>query len=375
MRRKIYIIGILCGILLLTGCEKGKNISNKAEQITSNVIKKASYKDGDTIQKQIDTNIKINAEVNIPESLQSLKINKTKAYRPNLNEKNIKEIFFQKNDKLFKNIDSGYNSREFGKYDSICYTSADGASLIYEPADIEYSNLNREYYLNCLFTDPQFEDYNLDRYPQSEELSFAKKEKVFQKIKKVFDTLNIPISEDYTSYSLNHKQLKKEEKAMDSNGNIHTENEKKSWKEDDDAYYFILHQEINGVPIEQSGYGDGYTGTGVEETKLEVIYVKKGWISFEEQWGYSLEQTDTVWNIIPVKKALEYFQKKCDMLVLNEKWNISEISLKLLPVFKKNNDYEIRPVWFFEGDSLDQDKKEHKITIIFDAITGKEITT
>ena len=41
MRRKIYIIGILCGILLLTGCEKGKNISNKAEQITSNVIKKA----------------------------------------------------------------------------------------------------------------------------------------------------------------------------------------------------------------------------------------------------------------------------------------------------------------------------------------------
>ena len=375
MRRKIYIIGILCGILLLTGCEKGKNISNKAEQITSNVIKKASYKDGDTIQKQIDTNIKINAEVNIPESLQSLKINKTKAYRPNLNEKNIKEIFFQKNDKLFKNIDSGYNSREFGKYDSICYTSADGASLIYEPADIEYSNLNREYYLNCLFTDPQFEDYNLDRYPQSEELSFAKKEKVFQKIKKVFDTLNIPISEDYTSYSLNHKQLKKEEKAMDSNGNIHTENEIKSWKEDDDAYYFILHQEINGVPIEQSGYGDGYTGTGVEETKLEVIYGKKGWISFEEQWGYSLEQTDTVWNIIPVKKALEYFQKKCDMLVLNEKWNISEISLKLLPVFKKNNDYEIRPVWFFEGDSLDQDKKEHKITIIFDAITGKEITT
>ena len=63
------------------------------------------------------------------------------------------------------------------------------------------------------------------------------------------------------------------------------------------------------------------------------------------------------------------------MLVLNEKWNISEISLKLLPVFKKNNDYEIRPVWFFEGDSLDQDNKEHKITIIFDAITGKEITT
>ena len=74
---------------------------------------------------------------------------------------------------------------------------------------------------------------------------------------------------------------------MDSNGNIHTENEKKSWKEDDDAYYFILHQEINGVPIEQSGYGDGYTGTGVEETKLEVIYGKKGWISFEEQWGFA----------------------------------------------------------------------------------------
>lgn len=57
--------------------------------------------------------------------------------------------------------------------------------LIYEPADIEYSNLNREYYLNCLFTDPQFEDYNLDRYPQSEELSLQKKKK-FSKNKKSF---------------------------------------------------------------------------------------------------------------------------------------------------------------------------------------------
>lgn len=374
MGKRLILLSILCGTLLLAGCGGEKNISDKSEQMTIAAVDDSKYGDGDTIHRQVDKNINIDAEINIPESLQTLKMKKVKAHRPNVNEKKIKEIFFSKNEKVSKNVDSGYKCREFGKYDSIYYTRKDGSRLFYEPADIGYADFNKEYYLNCLFTDPQFEDYNLNRYSQEKELSFEKKENVFKKIKKVFDTLNVPISEQYTAYALDHKQLKKEEKVMDSDGNIHTENGKKSWTKEDDAYYFILHQEINGVPIEKIGYGDGYTGTGVEKTELEAIYGKRGWISFDEQWGFRLEETNTTLDILSVEEALEDFQKKCDMLVLNEQWNISEISLKLLPVFEKDNDYEIRPVWFFEGDSLDKDEQEYTIRIMFDAVTGKEIT-
>ena len=63
------------------------------------------------------------------------------------------------------------------------------------------------------------------------------------------------------------------------------------------------------------------------------------------------------------------------MLLLDQKWTIRDISLKLLPVFIKDNEYEIRPVWFFEGTSTDKDQYERTLMILFDGITGKEITT
>ena len=63
------------------------------------------------------------------------------------------------------------------------------------------------------------------------------------------------------------------------------------------------------------------------------------------------------------------------MLLLDQHWVIQDISLQLLPVFIKDNDYEIHPVWFFEGSATDKDQIERPLTILFDGITGKEITT
>ena len=127
--------------------------------------------------------------------------------------------------------------------------------------------------------------------------------------------------------------------------------------------------------MEQLSYGDGYEGTGIEATELSAIYGTKGWISFIEDWGYCLEETETEQDILSVKDALDSFRKKCDMLLLDQKWTIRDISLKLLPVFIKDNEYEIHPVWFFEGISTDKDQYERSLMILFDGITGKEITT
>ena len=135
-----------------------------------------------------------------------------------------------------------------------------------------------------------------------------------------------------------HKTLQKEENPVDSDGNVIEQAKKDKWTDEDDAYYFILHQEINGVPVEQLSYGDGYEGTGIEATELSAIYGTKGWISFIEDWGYCLEETETEQDILSVKDALDSFRKKCDMLLLDQKWTIRDISLKLLPVFIKDNE-------------------------------------
>ena len=236
-----------------------------------------------------------------------MEMKKVKAHRPNLDEEKIKKLFIDTNNIKSREVYDGFKCREFGQYAIVNYTGKQGEQLFYEPSNVEYSHPNIDYILNCLFTDPQFSSYNLDLYSQTENLSFASKKEIFHKVKMMFASLDVPVSEQYTCYALNHETLQKEEKPMDSARNRVEKAKKQKWTKEDDAYYFVLHQEINGIPITQLPYGDGYEGTGIELTELSAIYGKRGWISFTENWEYNLEETE--------EKEKGYFIfriKRCD---------------------------------------------------------------
>ena len=136
---------------------------------------------------------------------------------------------------------------------------------------------------------------------------------------------------------------------MDADGKILEEDKKDRWTKEDDAYYFILQQEVDGVPIRQVQYGDGFQGTGIEQTELMAVYGARGMIAFREYWGYVLEETMEEREIISLDQALESLQKKYDMLLTEESTLFDEIALELMPVFIRDNEYEIHPVWAFRG--------------------------
>lgn len=236
-----------------------------------------------------------------------MEMKKVKAHRPNLDEEKIKKLFIDTNHIKSREVYDGFKCREFGQYAIVNYTGKQGEQLFYEPSNVEYSHPNIDYILNCLFTDPQFSSYNLDLYSQTENLSFASKKEIFHKVKMMFASLDVPVSEQYTCYALNHETLQKEEKPMDSARNRVEKAKKQKWTKEDDAYYFVLHQEINGIPITQLPYGDGYEGTGIELTELSAIYGKRGWISFTENWGYNLEETEE-----KEKGYFIFWIKRCD---------------------------------------------------------------
>lgn len=380
MQKYLYIIIGMCCSLIFVGCASNngsikEEMTDNKTNITSETSSSREYANGDLIQIQLDDNVEIDAEITIPETLQSLSMKKVKAHRPELDEEEVKNLFLDEKEIESREVYEGFKCREFGRYDMVSYIEKKGGRLFYEPANVEYTAPCIDFLLNCLFTDPLFSSYNLDHYSQTKELSFASKSDIFHKVKTMFESFGVSISDRYESYALDHKTLQKEENPVDSDGNVMEQAKKDKWTDEDDAYYFILHQEINGVPVEQLSYGDGYEGTGIEATELSAIYGTKGWIPFIEDWGYCLEETETEQDILSVKDALNSFRKKCDMLLLDQKWTIRDISLKLLPVFIKDNEYEIRPVWFFEGTSTDKDQYERSLMILFDGITGKEITT
>lgn len=376
MRIFQYTLCIVFLLFLLSACshtEQRETSLSKSGVENIEGASSVSAADGENIRLSLDENTQVDAEVSIPESLQDLKMNLVKAHRPMMKEADIQKLFATEMDVDRKVMDKGYKSRELGDYDISLLYGKQGEFMEFSPTDIYFQTPDYEYYLNCLFTDPLFESYNLPHFSLSKDLSFASREDVFQSLKGYFDAFGINISDDYEAYALNHKKLQKEEQPTDSDGNIIEEYRKASWTKEDDAYYFILHQEVDGVPIRQVAYGDGFQGTGIEQTELMAVYGARGLIAFREYWGYVLEETTEEREIISLDQALESLQKKYDMLLTKDSTLFDEVALELMPVFIRDNEYEIHPVWAFRGEIKSENGPNIPIEIFFDGFSGQEI--
>lgn len=376
MKKSIFILSMFLCVFAVSACSQ----SGQREAVPSasgtegiHTPSQDSAMNTDSIVLSLDENTQVNAEVSTPESLQNMKMNLVKAHRPTMKEEDIQKLFATEMHVDKKVMDKGYKSRELGDYDISLLYGKQGEFMEISPTDIYFQIPDYEYYLNCLFTDPLFESYNLPHFSLSKELPFASREDVFQIIKNYFDTIDVSISENYEAYALNHKKLQKEEQPTDAEGNVVEEYRKASWTKEDDAYYFILHQEVDGVPIRQVAYGDGFQGTGIEQTELMAVYGARGLIAFREYWGYVLEETTEEREIISLGQALESLQKKYDMLLTEDSTLFDEIALELMPVFIRDNEYEIHPVWAFRGKIKPENGPNIATEIFFDGFSGQEI--
>lgn len=378
MKNKLifYTLSIL---MLFSLCSCSVSDSTAPEASTSAKESTKTVSIPDEIHKKISDFVSIDADVTVPEELSQLTMKKVEAHRPELDENTAKEIFFKNVTIKKKETDPDYKCREFGKYTMNYYYGSKGKTLSYEKANLFFSSDKIDHLLNCINDDPQFPSYNLDKYSTTKDLPFAKRKDVFRIIKQTYQKLGIEISDSYEAYALDHKTLKKEENPTDTDGNVMESSRKESWTQDDDTYYFILHQEADGVPIRELAYGeDPYKGTGIDQTELTCYYDKDGWVDFRLSWAYILDETNENVSILDVDSALKSLKKKCSMLSTDEKWDITSLDLELIPVFIKDNDYEIHPVWSFKGKSTMIDTSNggtpgYDLEILFDAITGKEI--
>lgn len=363
-----FIFVILIGLLSACSHTSASDSTDKESADT----KYTPYIDEEKKHISLDMNdyVHIDADYSIPDVYADLKMNRIVASRPLINEEKCKEIFL--GDRIIEpEIDSGYYSREIGNYDTEYYNDSD-VTLSLEKMDMFACHYGCEKIENCLFEDERFDSYNLDKYSLDKELSFGSRDEIFKWIKKTFkDAVGIDVSDNYKAYALDHKTLYQEQNAhldLIEEGGSATD----QWSEEDDAYYFVLCQDVDGVPIYQEEYGDIFEGIGVDYTQLTVLYNKNGWLDFWAERGYCIEKTEEEQKIISLEQALESLNRKFELNVdQGEEWNINHISLQLVPVHINGNNYEIKPVWMFQG--INPKIMFGFFNIMIDAVSGKEI--
>ena len=114
MKKKLKLWYLLIiSLLVLTSCGKPEGYKEKDQQKT---IGHSSVMDSDVIKTKIGDFVQIDAQVDIPDALQNLKMKKVKAHRPKLDLKVLKGIFFDRMKIEREEVEKGFKSREFGKY-------------------------------------------------------------------------------------------------------------------------------------------------------------------------------------------------------------------------------------------------------------------
>jgi len=150
------------------------------------------------------------------------------------------------------------------------------------------------------------------------------------------------------------------------------------WNKSDEAYLIEFEEDADGLPISKYGYIDPEKGIPLNGGRIFGVVSEEGLLSFScsgifDTTGYS-EDVD----VVSLNVALNSIKAKFENIILTDPIEITEISLKLLPVCVNANTYQINlvPVWTFQAtQSVEKITQKIKYSIFINGITGDEIIT
>ncbi|MCI8464519.1 MAG: hypothetical protein HFI63_01485 [Lachnospiraceae bacterium] len=206
----------------------------------------------------------------------------------------------------------------------------------------------------------------------NEEFEFATREETERTAKEYLEK-NMGLSglEIVRTYSMNHQQMQEQYEKHLSDPELQEAGKEgeftlTEWTKEEDCYWLVMEQGINGIPILRQSY------TRQDELGLPTGGVEMGYTSF----GLEYIKISNVFEIIEEESVrlaelatvLEALEKKFEMS-FSENMIIDEMKLIYFPYPRSADfEYDLIPAWEFRV------KQENYIGYVYvDAVSGKEI--
>lgn len=250
----------------------------------------------------------------------------------------------------------------------------DGA-YIYISNMLVYTNGNTDK-INNSFRIQKTDLYNADRYSVEEDLAFSGREDAFQKIKEALGACSLESSGlDYISYALDHQTMSEEYKETDKSG-IDIETGDMLWTEDDDCYAFFIEQNYQGLPV-YFGLQD-FPDDEIGSRPIQAFVNSEGLQYLFLQSAYRFDEGGKQFQLTEIENIADAVAEKYGSILNGYSYTVLRAKLYQMPLWEKENDYDIKPVWLIETEESGIDSESgmemrHSLYSLFDACTGKEI--
>lgn len=269
---------------------------------------------------------------------------------------------------LFNGIEVKNSTEIEGDYGKeIYYQGANGESL-YMTEDTLF--MARNIYQNiinafCL----EGKEYNADLYLTGEEFEFMSIEEAYQNILKIASKIGLNIEGKYTCFSLNYKTLKESEFAIGKDGEEDTSSYKEQWTEDDNGYYFTIHQVLQDC-IVQYPNADVYQKICDANAPIQVIFTKNGIEMFESGKIFTFKQGNELILLTNFENIADSIATKYNMLLTDSTYKVIKAELFWRPVKTESEIYEMIPTWEITVVETSSDSVSY---MYINAVTAEEM--
>ncbi|MCB8818089.1 hypothetical protein [Desulfosporosinus shakirovi] len=366
--RSFLWLAIIFLLLVCTACQH-QNTDNSAQ---SSIAATSGNDSAQHIQRTLDTNLSINAEVSAPsnvEKLNTLLVNPLK-----MNTQQVQALKTQ----LISNSNITQNNHGF-------IQTVDGKELFNGTNNLNFHTKKFTYIKPVFCFLPNELYYNADKFKRNQDLSFMPYQKAVEEVKIALTSLGISLDDKVETYSLDYQTMQAQEKIKKANGELTDPRDgsitlKDRWSEEDNCYFMIFRSSLDYVPVYPKSHGHVENNTLVSSDYIYACYSKDGLEYLSINFPYqktSIDQKDM--KIISVEEALAAVKRKYSNVILTDPTTITDIELYYVPtlISQSRDEFRMVPAWCFElGEGITYGDGTHQTvpnTVIIDANTGGEI--
>lgn len=254
---------------------------------------------------------------------------------------NAIELLFSENGEK-----KAYDSRHIYKDDA-------GNVLEYDITSLTYSTAFYQKMSNTIFEE------NIKMCTDENELSFASKADIQEKINTVLKYMKIPIENlDYSCYVVPNSAI--EERATFSSSN----------KEGSGYYFFSIRQQVNGNPV-ITKFLNTYISLTPSTAPIQILYSSEGieYMHISELYNISTDVSSE--KLVPFEQISKNVVYKYGQLINSSNYKMENVEFGYF-ILDKGNKKELIPVWVILIIETAKGR-EYEYQELYNALTGEEI--
>lgn len=312
----------------------------------------------------IDDKNSIDAEITVADMIKTDGFRKATAKRSSAKEEQVLALL-EEDFHPYAGTDSDDLIQYLGEHDMYLYfpreEGQDGISLSTDTYD----------YISMAYRDGLAEDYNRDKYVVDQEVEGFPLKECDDRLRELCACIGINGEFQIVHRALDYRTMEEEAIELHIDG---TETKPDyPWSPEDNSYYCAISQLCNDIPVIPSYYISAYRDI-LNVSAHNCILNQDRFISFYFDRTYDIQYKEDFEELLDFSEIVDKYKQYANLRLEGFNKKITDITMRVIPIDKGSESYEMVPVWIFYGICYEESIDDaSNFAVIMNAITGDRL--